>query len=111
MQIFLSNQVVSLTGSLGKGYGYAVRRNKNGFYGVRNSKGVVPPDGHLKFILTCAQLAQMRTHIVDIRVSAIELLDALKEAGRKDVKLANWEYNANTVEHLRVLWNLDKSLL
>ena len=111
MQIFLSNQVVSLTGSLGKGYGYAVRRNKNGFYGVRNSKGVVPPDGHLKFILTCAQLAQMRTHIVDIRVSAIELLEALNEAGRRDVKLANWEYNANSVEHLRVLWNLDKYLL
>ena len=111
MQIFLSNQVVSLTGSLGKGYGYAVRRHHLGFYAVRNSKGVVPPDGHLKFILTCAQLAQMRTHIVDIRVSAIELLEALNEAGRRDVKLANWEYNANSVEHLRVLWNLDKYLL
>ena len=111
MQIFLSNQVVSLTGSLGKGYGYAVRRNKNGFYGVRNSKGVVPPDGHLKFILTCAQLAQMRTHIVDIRLTADELREALDEAGRQDVRIANWEYNANTVEHLRVLWNLDKSLL
>ena len=111
MRIILSSQVVSLTGSLGKGYGYAVRRHHLGFYAVRNSKGVVPPDGHLKFILTCAQLAQMRTHIVDILVTASELRDALDEAGRQDVKLANEKYNANTVEHLRVLWNLDKSLL
>jgi hypothetical protein len=44
--------------------------------------------------------------VSDILVPASELREALDEAGRQDVKLANAEYNANTVEHLRVLWKL-----
>ena len=81
MQLILSKQCESLTGSLGSGYGYAVQKQRGGYYAKRNSKGNVPPDGHLRFILKCAELARMKLHIVDIRVSGREIFDALEEAG------------------------------
>ena len=87
MEIILSKQCESLTGSLGKGFGYSIQRRRGHegryhFYSQR-SKWNVPPDGHMKFIFTCAELAQMRLHIADIRVSRKELSDALCEAGYK----------------------------
>ena len=86
MEIILSKQCESLTGSLGKGFGYAIQKRtdhegKTRFWSVRYSNRAVPPDGHLKFIFTCADLAQMGLHIADIRVSAKELQEALEEAG------------------------------
>ncbi len=81
MQIFLTEQCQSLSGSLGRGYGYHIQRRKNGFFSKRNSKGVVPPDGHWKFILTCAKFAQIKLYIRDLRVTEHELLSALREAG------------------------------
>ena len=80
MKIILSEQCASLTGALGKGYGYAVRKHIKGFYGYRNSRGFVPPDGHLRFIIACAKLAQARTHIVDIQLPEREFRNALTEA-------------------------------
>ena len=85
MEIFLTKQCETLTGSLGKGYGYYIRKapNKEGsvrFFSQR-SKWKVPADGHLRFIFACAQLAQMKTHITDIIISRQELLGALLEAG------------------------------
>ena len=87
MEIILSTQCESLTGSLGKGYGYYIRRapRKDGsvrFFSQR-SKWYVPRDGHMRFIFTCAELAQMGLHIADIRVPRKELSDALWEAGYK----------------------------
>ena len=86
MEIILSKQCESLTGTLGRGYGYCIesRRTKKGslyHYAKRNSKGPVPPDGHWRFIVLCAQLAQNRLHIADIRVKREELKQALYEAG------------------------------
>ena len=85
MEIFLTKQCETLTGSLGKGYGYYIRKvpNKEGsirFFSQR-SKWDVPADGHLRFIFACAELAQMKTHITDIIISRQELLGALWEAG------------------------------
>ena len=80
MRLFLSENCASLTGALGKGYGYAVRKSKHGFYGYRYGHGHVPPDGHLRFIIACAKLAQMRTHIVDIQLPEKEFRNALTEA-------------------------------
>ena len=85
MEIFLTKQCETLTGSLGKGYGYYIRKapNKEGsvrFFSQR-SKWNVPADGHLRFIFACAQLAQMKTHITDIRVPRCEFQSALSEAG------------------------------
>ena len=87
MEIILSKQCESLTGSLGKGFGYSIQRRRDHegryhFYSQR-SKWNVPIDGHLKFIFTCAELAQMRLHVSDIRVPRKELSDALWEAGYK----------------------------
>ncbi len=81
MEIILSNKCKSLTGSLGRGFGYHIQRRKNGFFAKRNPKGVIPPDGHWRFILACAELAQNGLHIADIRVSRAELCAALMEAG------------------------------
>ena len=81
MEIILSNHCKSLTGILGSGFGYHIQRRKNGFFAKRNSKGIIPTDGHWRFILTCADLAQNGLHIADIRVSHQELSDALSEAG------------------------------
>ena len=80
MEIILSPQCEAITGSLGEGFGYHIQRRKNGFFSQRNSKGIIPRDGHLKFIFTCADLAQMRLHVSDIRVSAKELREAFEEA-------------------------------
>jgi len=80
MEIILSKQCESLTGSLGRGFGYHIQRRKNGFFAKRNTKGVIPPDGHWKFILACANLAQSKLHIADIRLPRKELREALSEA-------------------------------
>ena len=80
MEIILSKQVESLTGSLGRGFGYAIRPNGKRFYSKRNSKGIVPYDGHWRFILACASLAKNKLHIVDILVAGAELRTALEEA-------------------------------
>ena len=85
MEIILSKQCEALTGSLGSGFGYFIQRRRDHegryhFYSQR-SKWNVPRDGHLKFIFTCADLAQMGLHIADIRVSRDELVEAVEEAG------------------------------
>lgn len=86
MEIILSRQCESLTGSLGKGFGYHIQRRTEHdgtirFWGVRKSKGAVPPNGHWKFILSCVNLAQSKLYITDIHVERRELADALSEAG------------------------------
>ena len=79
MQVFLSKQCLSLTGMLGRGYGYFLVNRKGHFYSQR-SKHEVPPDGHWRFIVLCAELAQNRLHISEIRVKPDELIQALQEA-------------------------------
>ncbi len=90
MEIILSKQCKFLCGSLGKGFGYHIQRRtdldgKTRFWGVRQSKGEIPANGHLRFILTCAELAQMKLHIADICVSKDEMRSALIEAGKIDL--------------------------
>lgn len=80
MKLILTNNCLSLTGSLNKSYGYAVQKRKSGFYGVRNTRGYVPPDGHWRFIVKCAELAQSKVYVADIEVTRSELRDALYEA-------------------------------
>jgi len=115
MKILLTKQVKSLTGSLGSGYGYHIEHRKNGFFAIRNSKGVVPPDGHWRFILTCALLAKQRLHITDISIRWQELREALYEAtnfiaarqvdwnGRIAVKTT---YNAEDIINLKHTFSL-----
>lgn len=84
MQIFLSVYCKSLSGSVGRGFGYYIRRvpSRNGsvrFFAQR-SKHYVPADGHWRFILACAELAKNGLHIADINVHWQELQEALEEA-------------------------------
>ena len=81
MEIILTEQCKSLTGSLGRGFGYCIQRRKDRFFGVRNTKGDIPPDGHWRFIIACAEMAMQKLHIVDILITARELREAINEAG------------------------------
>lgn len=86
MEIILSKKCEALVGSLGKGYGYYIRRARHQdgsvhFFSQRSKHPPIPRDGHLRFIFACAELAQMKTHIADIRLPRKELTDAIWEAG------------------------------
>ena len=114
MEIILSNHVKSLTGSIGRGFGYHIKHRKNGFFGERNSNGFVPSNGHLSFIFTCAELAKMGLHIADVEVSRNEIADALSEAGENSAReyvLKDGQYcpdlfNAQNVLNLRKILSL-----
>ena len=80
MQVFLSNNCISLTGMLRADLGYYLRPTKKGNFFAQRSKHHVPPDGHWRFIVLCAELAQNGLHISDIRVKPDELIQALQEA-------------------------------
>ena len=107
MEIFLSKQCESLTGSLGRGFGYFIVRRGKRFFSQR-SRHSVPPEGHWRFILTCAELAQNKLHIADIRVSREELKQAMYEARifiamqhlRKDL------YDARDIINLKITFSL-----
>lgn len=112
MEIILSKQCEALTGSLGKGFGYSIQRRRDHkgryhFYSQR-SKWNVPRDGHLRFIFTCAKLAQMGLHIADIRVKKEELYDALTEANHwiaaRSLRLPL--YNARDIINLKITFSL-----
>ena len=79
MRIILSEQCESLTGTLGRGYGYFIVKRGKAFYSQR-SRHVVPEDGHWRFIVLCAELAQNKLYIADVTVQQKELAQALWEA-------------------------------
>lgn len=81
MEIILTQRCKSLTGSIGSGFGYYIRSTKTGRFFSQRSKHNVPPDGHWRFIWTCAELAYLNLHIADIRVKGEEINEALREAG------------------------------
>jgi len=108
MEIILSERCKSLTGNLGCGFGYHIQRRKNGFFAKRNSKGEIPPDGHWRFILACAQLAQKGLQIADIRVSRDEVKNALYEA-RCFIAMQNLRkdfYDARDIINLKTTFSL-----
>ena len=77
MKIILAPNCKSITGSLGQGFGYHIEHRKNGFFAIRNAKGAIPPDGHWRFIIACAEIAKMKLHFKDIEISWNELMVAL----------------------------------
>lgn len=100
MRVILSKQCLSLTGMLRTDLGYYLRSTKKGNFYAQRSKHSVPPDGHLRFIFLCAELAQSKLHITDIKVDWLELHAALTEARFYAAALhvdPNNEYNAAEV--------------
>ena len=107
MQIFLSKQCLSLSGMLRTDLGYFIVNRKGKFFSQR-SKHSVPPDGHLRFIFLCAELAQNKLHITAISVSREELKDALYEA-RCFIAMQNLRldtYNARDIINLKTTFGL-----
>jgi len=108
MEVFLTKQCLSLTGCLGRGFGYYIRSTKRGRFFSQRSKYGAPPDGHWRFIVTCAELAQNRLHITDIRVSRDELKTALYEA-RCFIAMQNLRldtYSARDILNLKTTFSL-----
>ena len=108
MEIFLSSNCKSFTGSLGRGFGYYIRSTKKGRFFGQRSKHSVPPDGHWRFILACAQLAQNGLHIADIKVSREEVKNALYEA-RCFIAMQNLSkdfYDARDIINLKTTFSL-----
>ena len=112
MKVLLSEQCLSLVGTLERGLGYHLQRRKNGFFAKRDSKGYVPPDGHWRFIVLCAETARHKLAITDIQVSWEELYNALYEAHRfvaaehVRTKAHKLWYNARDVLNLKTLFSL-----
>jgi len=108
MEIILPPTCASLTGTLNKKHGYAIRERKGHFYGLRNPRGSVPPDGHWRFIADCAELAASGLIIADIRVPHDELFDALIEAHRivaaQHLRLTS--YRARDIRNLKTTFGL-----
>ena len=69
----------ALVGMLKPELGYFIVQRGNNFYSVRSKHGA-PPDGHWRFIVLCAELAQTGLYISDIKVDWLELQTALYEA-------------------------------
>ena len=116
MEIILSKQCKSLVGSLGKEFGYAIQRRtdhdgRTRFWGARKSTGAVPPDGHLRFILACAELAQDKLFITDIRVAHTEFYDAVKEAGMVHKIPAFYGWNSDEFLNAREVLKLKEEYL
>ena len=98
---------LSLVGMLDPELGYHLEHRKNGFYAVRNNTPA-PPDGHWRFIVLCAELAQNGLHISDIQVSQDEVRAALLEAGHHT---AMWHlklniYGARDILNLKTTFGL-----
>ena len=115
MLVILSQQCRSLTGFLNNNLGYFLVCRNNRFYSQRSRHKNVPPDGHWRFILQCAHLAQNPLYIADIQIHWSELYDALYEAyhfvaadqvgtnGREAKKLT---YNARDILNLQISFGL-----
>ena len=93
---------------LERGLGYHLEQRKNGFFAKRNSKGHVPPDGHWRFIVLCAELARNKLYVTDIRLLAEELEEALQEAGHyvASQNLRKTIYDARDVLNLKTTFGL-----
>lgn len=107
MEIILAKHCKSLTGSFGRGYGYAVCRRGKKFFSQRSPKGPRIRDGHLRFIFACADMAQYNYFIADIDVEGEELLQAAREAHVElEPVVADRHYNADDIRRIKTYYGL-----
>ena len=91
----------AVTGTLSKRYGYFIARSGKRFFGRRNGLREVPRDGHLRFILSCTELAK-GPFVRDIAVPKKELLAALLEAGITERPVIDKAvYNAEAIRQIK----------
>lgn len=107
MEIILARHCKSLTGTLGKGYGYAVCRRGKRFFSQRSPKGPRIQDGHLRFIFECARMAENNFLIADIDIRGEELLQAAREADvEMETILPDVQYNAHDIRRIKTYYSL-----
>ena len=81
--------------------GYYLQKRKDNFYAARK-RGFVPPDGHWRFIVLCAEMAQNGLYITDIRVNWTELVIALRKAHHF---IASDAVFRNGERHIKILYD------
>ena len=102
MQIILSKDCLALQGLICRDYGYFIVKRRKSFFAQR-SRHSVPPYGHLRFILLCAEMARDGLFIKNIRVSGYELKAALTEQGLlASANRVNADYEYSAAEILDV---------
>ena len=107
MEIILARTCKSITGSLGKSYGYSITKRDGKFYSIRSPKGPLVRDGHLRFIFACAEMAQYNFHIANIDVEGKELLEAAREAHVELESIESEEhYDAHDIRRIKTYYGL-----
>ena len=107
MEIILAKTCKSLTGSLGKSYGYSITKRDGKFYSIRSPKGPRIRDGHLRFIFVCAELARDGFLIADIDIRGEELLQAAREADvEMETILPDVQYNSHDIRRIKTYYGL-----
>ncbi len=80
MEIILSENCRSFTGTISRSHGYCIRRVGDRFFSKRSTNRRTQPDGHWRFIQAIAHMSQNMLVVSDIRLSSFELTEALTEA-------------------------------
>ena len=107
MEIILAKTCKSITGSLGKSFGYSITKRDGKFYSIRSPKGPRIRDGHLRFIFACAELARDGFLIADIDIRGEELLQAAREADvEMETILPDVQYNAHDIRRIKTYYGL-----
>lgn len=107
MEIILARTCKSITGSLGKSYGYSITKRDGKFYSIRSPKGPRIRDGHLRFIFACAELARDGFLIADTDIRGEEFLQAAREADVKmETILPDVQYNAHDIRRIKTYYGL-----
>ena len=107
MELILSKFCRSFTGKISKSHGYYIRKVGERFVSQRSAKGFVPPDGHLRFIFACAELARDGFLIADIDIRGEELLQAAREADvEMETILPDVQYNAHDIRRIKTYYGL-----
>ena len=98
---------LALVGTLNPELGYFLVKRGDSFFSQRSRHGA-PPDGHWRFIVLCAELAQNGLYLSDIQVSREEMKRAIYEAGgyiaMQNLRLDT--YNARDVLNLKTTFGL-----
>ena len=107
MEIILAKTCKSLTGSLGRIYGYSITRRDGKFVSIRNPNGPRIRDGHLRFIFACAELAREGFLVADIDIRGEELLEAAREAQvNLDSVVPDEHYDAHDIRRIKTYYEL-----
>lgn len=80
MEIILSENCRSFTGTISREHGYCIRRVGDRFYSKRSANRHAQPNGHWRFIQAIAHMSRNMLVVADVRLSSFELTEALTEA-------------------------------